>query len=225
MKKKVVLLIFMFTIFYGITALATNKPLNIQTKKVIENNTNVNINVDIPTVQSNNGIIGGVFSKIENQMEEFINGINKQAQNDLMGIKFEGASKYNIYCNDGNFISIVSNNYFYAGGAHGMSTLVPYNYDLKTGNKLELSDMFVKGFDYQKFINAKIKSDIEKNKADYFNNGADFKGIKENQDFYFSKEGLTIIFQLYEIAPYAGGFKYFDIPMQSIKENIKYQIN
>lgn len=225
MKKKVVLLIFIFTIFYGITAVATNKPLDIQTKKIVESNKNVDINVDIPTVQSDNKIINTVFLDIESQMEEFINGINKQAQSDLIGIKFEGASKYNVYCNDGKFISIVSNNYFYAGGAHGMSTLVPYNYDLENGNKLELSDMFNKGFDYQQFINTKIKSDIEKNKSDYFNNGADFKGIKENQDFYFSKDGITIIFQLYEIAPYAGGFKYFNIPMDNIKENIKYNIS
>ena len=35
----------------------------------------------------------------------------------------------------------------YTGGAHGLTTKVSYNYNLKTGKELKLKDLFKEGFD------------------------------------------------------------------------------
>lgn len=224
MKKKVVLFVFLLFIFSSITAFAATVPLDIQTKKVVENKTGLKINLSIPTVNSSDSMITSIFKKIDGDIESFGNTTVQQSKEYGIGGNFEAVNNFQVPYNDGNLLSLVSNNYFYAGGAHGMSTLVPYNYDLKTGQKLALADMFVKGFDYKSYINQQIRTEIAKDKDMYFNQGADFKGITDNQGFYFSKTGITVFFQLYEIAPYAAGFRYFEIPMQNISGKLKFEL-
>ena len=69
-------------------------------------------------------------------------------------------------------------------------------FDLNTGNKLELKDLFIKGTDYENIINNHIIMDIIKYNYDdpdsmYMNKP--FQGIKENQNFSFDENYLTII--------------------------------
>lgn len=227
MKKKVILLGFMFSLFsliFSVSALANTNYLNIGIKKIVEDNSKVSVNVSIPTVKSDDSIVNGVFESINSNIENFVNSAVKEANATQFGPKYEVSSNFQLPYNNGKLLSIVSTNYLNAGGAHGMSTLVPYNYDITTGKKLALSDMFADGFDYKSMINTTIKADIAKDKDTYFDQGADFKGITDNQGFYISKEGIVIFFQLYEIAPYAAGFRYFEIPMQSVQGKLKFDI-
>ncbi len=57
--------------------------------------------------------------------------------------------------------------YQYTGGAHGLTTKVSYNYNLKTGNELKLKDLFKEGFDYKSIIDKKVKEDIEKKRRSF----------------------------------------------------------
>ncbi|MGL5766371.1 MAG: RsiV family protein, partial [Sarcina sp.] len=106
-------------------------------------------------------------------------------------------------------------------GAHGMPSILTYNYNTQTGEKLMIGDLFKDGFDYKTFLNNEIKKDINKNKDLYFSGNDGFKEIKEDQDFYISTDGITIVFQVYEIAPYAAGIIYFNIPIENIAKDVK----
>jgi hypothetical protein len=45
-----------------------------------------------------------------------------------------------------------------------------------------------------------------------------FTGIRADQGFTVTKDGLEIYFDPYEIAPYAAGFPAFDIPYSELSD-------
>ena len=135
---------------------------------------------------------------------------------------FEVLTQYTIH----NLVDILSlrvTYYQYSGGAHGISSVVPYNYDLNTGKRLMLKDLFKEGYDFKTPINNIINSEFNKNPENYFQNA--FKGIGDNQDFYIGKEGLVIYFQNYDIAPFAAGNPEFIIPYKDIKDGLIVKVN
>lgn len=74
---------------------------------------------------------------------------------------------------------------------------VTYGYDLNTGERIFLKDIFKQGIDYKAKINQYISHYlIENNYDDYSAElmSKPFQGIKENQSFSFGFEGLRIIF-------------------------------
>lgn len=135
---------------------------------------------------------------------------------------FQVITKYNLhYLND--YLSLIVTYYEYRGGAHGIYNVVPYNYNLKTGERLQIKDIFKEGYDYKSIINQEILSEISKHPDNYFKDA--FKTIKENQDFYFTKEGIVVYFQVYEIAPFAAGNPEFLIPYSKIYQGLKVKFN
>ena len=105
-----------------------------------------------------------------------------------------------------------------------LTTKVSYNYNLKTGKELRLKDLFKEGFDYKSIIDKKVREDIEKEKELYFDNGALFKGVNENQAYYLNRDGIIVYFQQYEIAPYSSGIREFKIPYGELKEGLIYKL-
>ena len=224
MRKKVVLCSFIFLLFFSVTASCTTTFLDIDSKKIMKVQDNINIELDLPIVNSIDKGVNGIFDTINSDINGFVNRITSDAKKDLFHPSYIIKSSFEVPYNNNDLLSLVVSNYEFLGGAHGMSTLIPYNYDLKTGSRLILKDLFVEGFDYKTVCDNYIRSEIEKNKDMYFDHGDYFKGVKENQDFYISKDGVTIFFQLYDIAPYAAGLRYFEVPMDKFIGKLKFDI-
>ena len=224
MKKKVVLCSFIFLLFFGVIAKASTTILDIDSKKIVRNEENIDIELDIPVVNSKNKMVNDIFKKISSDIDSFVGRITADAKKDLFHPIYVIKSSFEVPYNNNDLLSLVISNYEFLGGAHGMSTLIPYNYDIKTGGRLILKDLFVDGFDYKTVCDEFIRGEIEKNKDLYFDHGNYFKGVKENQDFYISKDGVTIFFQLYDIAPYAAGLRYFEVPMDRFVGKLKYDV-
>ena len=104
--------------------------------------------------------------------------------------------------------------YEFTGGAHGMTYLDDYNYNLLTGDRLILKDMFKSGVNYDEIINNFIASEI--------NNNPEIKGISENQPFYIDEDGIVIYFGLYEIAPYYVGIPKFKLKFDEFSQYLNY---
>lgn len=125
--------------------------------------------------------------------------------------------QYEVYINNevtydkNNIISIVITKYEFTGGAHGMTYLDSYNYNLLTGEKLTLKDMFKPDIDYKEIVNNFIQKEINSNPEIYFKGDEAFKGISEDQPFYIEDDGIIIYFGLYEIAPYYVGIPKFKL--------------
>ncbi|REE54742.1 copper amine oxidase-like protein [Paenibacillus taihuensis] len=102
----------------------------------------------------------------------------------------------------GNVLSFKVLTYTYTGGAHGGTLAQTYNVkNTATASQLKLKDLF--GSNYKSIINKAVAADIKKHEDIYFPDV--FKTISDSQAFYVKKNKAYIIFQQYEIAPYAAG--------------------
>lgn len=121
-----------------------------------------------------------------------------------------------------NLLIIKKSGYdYYFGAAHGMPIKEYYFIDLSTGEFYTLSDLFKKDVDYISPINAIIEEKIavpDSEDAYYFEDS--FDSIADNQTFYFDKDGITVYFYPYEIAPYAAGFPEFNISFDDLTDII-----
>lgn len=240
MKRRGVLLVGIAVLLLSVVT-AYGKELNknsndiIITNKHIKQETSViNEDINFPKVSSTKYIEG--VDKINTIIEkdiftwrEDLTQLSKQYEKDFKDSKdelipFELVTKYDVTYNDNNLLSIPMDYYQFTGGAHGLTTKIGYNFQVDTGNKLKLKDLFNDNFDFKTIINKKVSEEIAKNPQEYFGDGADFKGIKDEQDFYLDKDGLVVYFQLYEIAPYSSGIKEFRIPYGDIEKGLKIQL-
>lgn len=101
--------------------------------------------------------------------------------------------------NDGRIFSYGYTRDIYMGGAQGLKTFNYFNFDLKNGNLLDETDIF--SDNYQNQLSELIKKTIlEQNSQVQY---ADT--ILPNSNFFISDEGITYLFNVYEIAPYYVG--------------------
>ena len=143
-------------------------------------------------------------------------------QNGYPIMVYELVNEYTITYNHNYFISLYTDTYEFTGGAHGMTYLDTYNYNLLTGDKLTLKDMFKPGVDYKEIVNNFITEEINNNPEIYFKGDEGFKRISENQSFYIDEDGIVIYFGLYEIAPYYVGIPKFKLKFDEFNKYLNY---
>ncbi|MDZ5034800.1 DUF4163 domain-containing protein, partial [Clostridium perfringens] len=154
--------------------------------KVIKENTNfINIDVEIPQIV---GLANKDKEKVINKeildwTDMWIKDVKDVSQEFNPTIPYQLNARYTL-TNDKKILSFFIDYYQFSGGAHGITTRKTYNVDISTGEKLELKDLFKKGYDYKKFINEAIQKEINKNPEYYFTGKDGFNGIKDDQSFY-----------------------------------------
>lgn len=132
--------------------------------------------------------------------------------------KKEFWGEYDLKLQTEDFLSIVIYLHSYSRGAtHGLTALKAINVDLQEGNVHQVTELFTRDSDYMKRINQIIKEEIIERKIPLL---VEFETIDKKQDYYLTKEGLVIFFQLYEYTPYAYGIPEFKIPYTIIKDII-----
>ncbi|KPU45633.1 hypothetical protein OXPF_08660 [Oxobacter pfennigii] len=165
------------------------------------------------------------------QTDDFINSIITEeleiAKSDRESARVNGYTyrpysygiNIEICYNGNNLLSVLSKEYRYTGGAHPMSIWHSATFDLKTGKKLSLSDIFgVSKEEALEKVYETVLSKIEKAKGTeeffYFENyKEDIYKYYSEDDFILTGDGITFYYQLYAIAPYAAGFPIFNLPL------------
>lgn len=103
----------------------------------------------------------------------------------------------------------VINLFYYEGGAHGIDHTLTMNFDKQTGKQLMLADVFVPGYAQQlneRLIDALLKkvgakTVNELHDKDYLYSTDMFP----SENFILGEDGITFIYNPYEIAPYSKG--------------------
>ncbi|ELC8443592.1 DUF3298 and DUF4163 domain-containing protein [Clostridium perfringens] len=206
--------------------------IDVVEKSIEENTDKYDVKIKYPMVVGDKKeVVEKINKTIEDYTLEWLNDLKllneeyskKYEKAETTMPKFEAYSLFEAFNTD-EVISLPVNYYQYTGGAHGLTTKVSYNYDLKSGKEIKLKDLFKEGFDYKSIIDKKVREDIEKEKDIYFENGALFKGVNENQAYYLNKDGIIVYFQQYEIAPYSSGIREFKIPYGELSEGLVYKL-
>jgi hypothetical protein len=106
----------------------------------------------------------------------------------------------------------------YSGGAHGLGFVTTYKFNLQTGKQYKLSEILTSESKFTKVTKYAKKYMI--NHPDIFFADDvtlnDFK-VANTHPFYFTKNGFYLIFQEYEVAPYAAGNPIIKVPSSVYK--------
>lgn len=113
---------------------------------------------------------------------------------------------------------------FYEGAAHPQHNSLAFNYDLKNGKRLRLSDLFKPNSNYLPLISdyaiAALKKELSPDPdLDWIQNGA---GPKEEnyRSWNLTRAGLKVTFDPYQVASYAEGEHVVVIPYAVLKNVI-----
>jgi hypothetical protein len=121
--------------------------------------------------------------------------------------------EYEVISYTDKVISLLFNISPYLGGAHGMTYLKTFNFDLENNTLLELGDIFNPGSDYLAYISGYCRQDLEKQMLamqtepdkDWINEGTGPAVLQNYSRFLLGPEGLIIRFEAYQVAPGAAG--------------------
>ena len=122
-------------------------------------------------------------------------------------------TSYNVKYNSNEKLSILIFDYMYTGGAHGLGQVTAYNFNLNTGNEYTISHILTTYAKYTQ-VTKYAKNYMIKHADIFFADDItldDFK-VNKNSQFYFTSNGIYLIFQEYEVAPYAAGNPIIKIP-------------
>lgn len=109
---------------------------------------------------------------------------------------------------------------YYSGSAHPNHYQYTQNFDILTGQKISLKDVFKADEDYLNLISKTVKPLVlAKVKSLGFDTSMVAEGIKPTADnfqfFHISDNGLVVIFNPYQVAPYVVGTLNITIPWSS----------
>ncbi len=115
---------------------------------------------------------------------------------------------------DENIASLSTNTYWYTGGAHGMTIIDNNTYNLTTGKKITLADIFVDAENPELILLMHDKLLSVRNKERYF----DFVTIRLHENFIIQDGGLQFTYNQYDIAPYSEGITDIHFTFDEIRE-------
>lgn len=130
---------------------------------------------------------------------------------------YEAQVDFTVTYNQDCAVSLYFDEYQFTGGAHGNTVRSSQTWNLQTGCRITLKQLFPYGMNYQAFLIQTIKQQI----AEQIQNGENYyfddyeKLVAETfhaENFYLTPDGLAIYFQQYDIAPYSSGIRVFIIP-------------
>lgn len=144
-------------------------------------------------IKTKDKINSDIKNSITGFTEESWAGKQADDQKEPANITVQKHAGYSVHGNYNNVLSIcehfyVSSNHFHE---NWVKTLV---YDLNTGDRLELKDIFVKGADYRSLVNSNITEQIIRLNLDESNLCRPFEGIDENQYFYITENEIVFCF-------------------------------
>lgn len=163
--------------------------------------------------------------------EQVQGGINAELRKLFVGDtkgteKFEGTLAYTLDVGFtarrlGNLLQIHKTGYWYGmGAAHGMPSRTYHHFDLTTGARYQLPDLFKKGSAYPDRLTALVRRQIAQKKE---GGVATEAKVESNHLFAITTDGLMIYYPPYAIASYAQGFQEFTIPYSEIQDLIDTQ--
>lgn len=166
---------------------------------------------------------------VKQKVEQLINPFKTAAQDAedfIPEAKSEMEIKYEIVYLNPSVASIKMSEYTYIeGAAHPLGIYWAFNYNFKDNREIALADLFVPGSNYLPVL-SKLSRESLKNqlKENYIQESVEFgtTPISDNFSvFFFDKDKLTIIFNVYQVTGYAAGPQTVEIPYDKLNGVIK----
>lgn len=195
---------------------------------------NIIVHINVPVANSNENISKKINSTIETHISSMLQ-VGNPERSDLKSIKksvayfkkefnnfkdsfpeniqeWEAQIDGEVVFQSTQIITVALTSYINTGGAHGALNVSLLNFNAETGNKIENNSLFddIEGF---KEV-AKTYFKEETLDKDLLDISTEF--ILPNNIGY-NNEGVILIYNTYEVAPYSTGIIEFMIPFEKVK--------
>jgi hypothetical protein len=122
--------------------------------------------------------------------------------------EYRAASEVTLF-SPSSIISVTYDSYEYLGGAHGISSYRVFNYGIVRGTAtpLTLTDFFERGYDCKTHVSHLVLMKLREDENATLVRSGQVEALTDEQlnRFQIRPEGLTFLFNHYEVAPYSGG--------------------
>ena len=159
-----------------------------------------------------------VDAMIRTQTQEKAAQVQRQAVQDHAAQEGGAFYTYSYYADlqtarlDAQVASLLQMNSTYSGGAHPNNLQRSFNFDLVQHRQLSLQDVLLPGASHQmlELLLTKLEEQVgsvalQGLYPEYRRLATKQFGAGSTENWYFSREGLTVYFNCYDIAPYAAG--------------------
>lgn len=109
--------------------------------------------------------------------------------------------------------------YMYTGGAHGLDSEKGLTFRLSDGRPVTEAELFRRGYERKlsELLTARLPKSVSKEVYDMLF----VRDIEPNGNFYVDPEGITYIYERYEIGPYVSGLVRVSVPWSELKDILK----
>lgn len=191
------------------------------------------------TVEGNEAATQAIMAEFEKGEQSFQENLAESlewAKQDMLvsdsGMSYSENQGYAVERNDGRILSFSDSFDNFEGGAHGSYMEYGLNFDVETGAVLTIEDIARDKAAFQEICVQEMLRQCEDLKAqgllfdeEILESVGGLQGIMESkmegEEWYFTKEGIRFISNIYEIAPYAAGNFQFNIPYEMINDVLK----
>ncbi|MEM9679064.1 MAG: DUF3298 domain-containing protein [Bacteroidota bacterium] len=233
MKKISVLPFIFFVLLYS--CIDDTTPIAFKTKR-ISKPFDASIDISYDTVDGNNEIAQTINTVIENRIIESIGfeetyttiedaaeAFNKEYvdfKNDFPDTEqlWELAIETEITYKSKTLISMAISTYSDKGGAHGNDAISLININASTGEAYKNEDIVELNNDFKALAKSYFLKEIEDDSIEDYFFGEPFH-LPAN--IGISDDGLIVLYNVYEIASYAQGYKEFTIPFSDVQPYLK----
>ena len=193
-----------------------------------------NVYQDMQLITSDPGVADKVIIDYLNQTESISDALTMQKLAEDAYKSKPPEAVWNAYLSqisymptriDQGVLSLFGNHTSYTGGAHGNIVGHSLNYDLISGQRLSLSDIFTSSVNPQ-YISALVLNALAQQEGlfqDYEDTVTARFGnnMLQDKDWYLTNSGLCFFFSPYEIAAFAAGTISAEIPYNALTGTLK----
>jgi hypothetical protein len=178
------------------------------------------------TISFTSGYGDSVYSSIETAAESFIKDFTEFEYEDSSRTPLPWFNEVSVTREKSlnSIICLTFSEGIFTGGAHPNYYQIFHNFGVETGDTIQLSDIFIKGFEktLDGLLDKKYRS-VNKisAKADLQNEGLLVSKIEHNNNFAISNEGVRFFYNQYEIASYAAGTIEINLTFKELSNIIK----
>lgn len=207
--KKILFILILLTLFVNIYFIF-NKDKDLSTVYV-NNDGNFSEKTDNYEIKINYPLTG--YKKLNEEIKKIVNKYMKNFKNDLPSKDIPVDMTYTLiidfkdfYYN--NYVSFIFYIEYFTGGAHPNHDIVTINYDKTTDSFIKIENLLEKNKDildiFSKISRKKLINNPKTTVTSMMYEGT--KPTKDNfKNFVFTKDGILLLFNYYQVAPYSQG--------------------
>lgn len=156
----------------------------------------------------------GVERRINGEIAQTVALMQREQAKAQTGTGMTMTGHFEIKTNERGLLSLILTNYAYSRPmAHGFTIAKSLTFDVNTGRRYRLGDLFKPGSDYSVRLTEAVAAQVKRRDLPLLHG---LPPVSPDQDYYLADKALVLYYQLYDIAPYYVGFPMFPISVYDL---------